>query len=358
LHYNQADGYLCHLFSVSTFLFILFFGSKLSFPTLLASIAACRFSYGLQLPDLLVGIALYLSILAIRADTSVSKWRYGITSSVLMLIAILGISRLTEAFSLSGSILSQNLDSAFGAQIAGIALILAMGTTISLEIFFLIAASVIQAFWLIATNESEYYFSKLFLYSSLTLAVIALRELPKLLSLRSSLRTASWVVLVTFLVLAQRPYIPSFLERTVQGGSYRLISPLLDSKVQEIIDEVLSKENKNFFRYFTSRWAQYSFFNNLYNVTGTFESFSEPPTTIPKNSCIFWTNNSNDIPRLEKYPAPHAIEWLQTMNLRKEAKEVKYQITWAGRQEIRYLCTGNEEIVTQPTPQRPPQKLS
>lgn len=344
LHYNQADGYLGHLYSVSAFLFVVFFGAKLSLSALLFSIAACRFSYSLQLPDLLICASLFLAISALRTNKTFHKAIYSISSIALLSAAFLGISKLLEVFSLTGSILSQNLDSAFAAQIAGIALLLAGGFTLSFEVFFLLAAIIIQAFWLIATQESEYYFSKLFLYSSLALIIIALRDLPRLVSAKSILRTASWVTLVSLLVLAQRPYMPSYLERSVATGSYNLISPLLDFKVREIIDEVLNSTNKTFAGYYTSRWAQYSFFNVLYNTNNSFDSFLAPSKILPQNSCIFWTSNTNDIPRLEKYPAPLAIDWFNVINQRKDAKVVKYQVDWAGRQIIKYICSAEQEL--------------
>ena len=343
-HYNQADGYLAHFYSISSVLFVIYWAGNLGLLSLAAGLLACRFSYGLQLPELFFAASLMFAIKSLRSKEAYPRTVYGAGSVLLLIATCIGLSSLITVFSLSGSIVSQSLDNAFAAQIAGIALLITCGFRNSFEFWFLVSASLIQAFWLFATDESEYYFSKLFLYSSLLLAIIALRELPNILKSKISLRAITWISMVSFLVLAQRPYMPSYFERTLATSDYRYLSPLLDPKVKEIIDEVLGKERKTFFRYFTSRWAQYSFFNYFYGVNGNYDSFLSPPGRLDKNSCIFWASNSNDIGRLEKYPAPQAIEWLKIMNQRADSKVVKYQVDWAGRQVLRYICSGDSDM--------------
>ena len=349
IHYNQADGYLAHIFSVSTVLPAVIWGSSSPVWILLVMLICCRFSYGLQLPDLFAALGCYLVISALRAGQVF--YRYLLLSGGVLAVAacVFSISRLMDVFSISGSIISQNLDYAFAAQITGIALLFQLYfyeesdkgkkiNSLAFPLLFLIAGSALQAMWLFTTKDADYYFSKLFLYSSLLLAIFVIRLSGLLLQLKSVYLTSSWILLISFLIVAQRPYLPSYYERVQPSGEYKLISPLLDYKVQKVVNEVLKKESKLFAGYYTSRWAQFSFFNALYNQPFDFGTFQNPPAEIPENSCIFWSKNSNDIPRLERYKATATIEWLNEMNAGNNFQEVKYNSPWAGRQVIRYYC--------------------
>lgn len=345
VHYNQADGYLAHLFSVSIFLFTLLLARNLTFTGLLAVLVGCRFSYGLQLPDIFAATSLLFAVYALRDHRPGFKILKLSCSLIFLLATALGLATLTKIFSMSGSIVSQSLDNAFGAQVAGIALLLACGFRNSLELWFLVATSCIQAFWLFSTHESDYYFIKLFLYSSLLLGVVLLRELIFVIHQRQVVTAMSWIAVATLLVLAQRPYAASYLERSMPGAGYTYLAPLVDPKVEEIINEVLSNDHKEFGFYYTSRWPQFSFFNALRGRPFDYSAFTNPQRTLEANSCVFWTSNANDLGRLTEHHYPEAVNWYQAMNQRKDAKVVKYQVEWAGRQTIKYLCAADIPIV-------------
>lgn len=344
-HYSSADGYLAHFYSLSSLIFIIYFGSSLSLAAFLVAALSFRFSYGLQLPDLLFAAGLMLSIKGMRSNERSAQIYLLVSALILMTISGFALSRLLEIFSLSGNIITQNLENAFAAQIAALAFLTACGFRNSLEYWFIVAVCLIQTFWLYSTAESGYYFSKLFFYSSFLISILLLRELPFILKNKISLKALSWIATLIFIVQAQRPYLDSYIERTSPVSSqYNLVAPLVDSKVSEIIDEVISESGKSFSLYFTSRWPQYAFLNTLYGIPVDFKSFESPPPSLEKNSCIFWSNNSNDIARLQKYPAVAAIEWLNRMNQRKDIKTVKYQVSWAGRQVIKYLCADEQSL--------------
>jgi hypothetical protein len=343
IHYNQVDGYLAHLFSISVIVPTLLLANNFSIAALFFLIVCCRFSYGLQLPDLLAAFGVYLAIKATNKSDLKHKLLLFALAALCLCACAAVIIKLMPVFSAAGSIVSQRLDYAFAAQIAGIAVLLVLYFGIkskanSFIINFLITSSALQAMWLLITEESEYYFSKLFVYSSIALGLILIKASAALFSFKQPYLVSSWILTLAFVVVAQRPYLESYYERVQPSGQYRLLSPLLDQKVKEIIDEVLDKEQKSFAAYYTSRWAQFSFFNAFYNRPFDFERFKNPTQELATDSCIFWSSNSNDIPRLERYSAANSIEWFNKMNADKLAKTVKYNSRWAGRQVIRYLC--------------------
>lgn len=347
IHYNQADGYLAHLFSVSVILPFIVWAGNFHFLAAGFLLLCCRFSYGLQLPDLLVTYAIFLCLLALKEKVKARKILIFSLCGLSLIATYLSLAQLFTVFSADGSIISQNLDYAFAAQIVALAVLIQLlfKTADKSSIFsllFLLSCLSLQSMWLFSTHEAQYYFSKLFLYSSFLMAVICLQSVSEVLNTKSVYLSSSLVMLIAFLIVAQRPYMDTYYERVQPSGDYKLISPLIDTKVKKIVNEVLSKESAEFAGYFTSRWGQFSYFNALFGRAFDFETFKNPPNKFTARSCLFWSKNSNDVPRLEKYQANNTIAWLNKINSRSDFKEVKYSSPWAGRQVIRYICFKQE----------------
>ena len=333
LHYNQGDGFWAHLFGLVPLISLcLSYGILpnlfLRMAALILGIIFYRFTYGLNLADLILTAGLLL-FWEHRKEKPIRITRnlLLLTATCLAAGSIFAYTKLYVLNDVVGAIVPPNLFNSLAGQILTITFLFVyylkspsisgsfsrvirfIGLYISINV-------VVQITYLVAGLPQFYYFQKYNLHAvflgciatPLLLADLfqrgfteAIRFLkkqkPSSTSLKSSKLHISISLCIGVLALieitnANRVYKGSFLERAWgEPPSWNYNAPLVDRKAEKLIINWLKEENKTFGGLIVCNYSIVNFMNASLGYNRGIDLLRNGGNLPKKDQCVFWLDN-------------------------------------------------------------------
>ena len=343
IHYGQAAGYY-PLTLVLLPIFLLWASDalvkveSLRVLGILVAVGLVRFTYGLNLPDVMVAGAGVLLLGTPRTSRGLVQ-----TTLALGLVAgaLAGYVLLLPRFSLKGGLLRFDVDAALASHLligAVLALYLflsrregdddgALVRGLRFPLIFVLVSSAAWSWFRSNHPPQDYYLTKYQVASSLLLVpactLVAADVVARVARAMSRVAAASVfgvlrpVHLSIVLVVAMTPwgrayevYAATLRERNdAKGPPYALLRPLADPEAMARIQQTLAVEKKQFGGYLVSWYPMFNFMNGAlgHYDAGEMRSYFAPRTD--PGHCVFWVSWTEDIlgsgrPAVERYLAP------------------------------------------------------
>lgn len=327
-HYHQAEGFFVHVFGVIPLAFIWLVDgtvrpARARILALLVGVVAYRYTYGLNLGDLLLAIATLVVIDAGRLTTS-RRAGSVIRSGAVLLVVAAGVcyQRLTPVLSLDGWIIPHDLRRALAAQwvlVAAEAAALALpwarrrlrGRSIEywlrLPVAFGAGNAAVLTRLLLWPPPHQYYVVK-YGFHSLLLLLAATVPLfaaliagpvdavaqPRLVTSRPTqvsvgLIGGSIAVAAFWATQSIAVYRAGFLERAFGRPPFHVIKPLADLGAWSRIERTLKREHREFGGYLTTFYPVMNFMNAAFGFSnGGIQFYYGRPAREGAGYCDFW----------------------------------------------------------------------
>lgn len=269
-----------------------------------------RYTYGLNLPDLLFALGVLLVVDAVPP----SGWRTRAVLAALALAALAGAvfsySQLVPVLRSWGWFVSHDTPRVWQGQVIALAALLASvclsrresasgsGIVRALRFPFLFGLANVVLFMVNKqfTTSKFYYFQKYTFHAVVLVAsalVVALAYWAAILASRMDRRAIIGVLVVATLVAFStlrvrrgfRNYQPAFAEY-VHGGPYHRAQPWYDAAAVAKMHEVLRTTGRAYGGYFATFWPQRAFTNALFEFDEDF--YGPPDFDETPGHCVFW----------------------------------------------------------------------
>jgi MFS family permease len=359
--YHQTDGFWAHVFGIIPLFAIWMADAVVDSATLrvlgvTVGVVVYRFTYGLNLPDLVAVVALWLLIEAF-AFRGVCRWCAIAAAAGAAPVAILLYRRLLPIFGNWGWFVDYDVPRALRGELIAIA-VLAIGLVVAalarrrvlralrFPLLFGIISTI--AFVRIAKlpPATQYYFLKYNLHAVLlTAAGAAVAVAIVAAEIADRARVAAIAAAALGLTLfawstrtwqiAFRRYQPMFHERVFGTPPWKELRPLADLGAWTRIEKILAHEHKLFGGYITANWSMFNFMNAALGYYNGGRQFWEhrAPRQDP-GYCVFWEGGVPYWPNDDSgYQLKRARELLEADS---DKQCVSYRAHWERRQ--RTLC--------------------
>ncbi len=367
LGYQQADGFMAHLFALVPLIAawlvdVLVRARLLRVAGLLLSLAAYRYSYALNLGDFVIAI----SVLLLVESGGFGRWRWPLRAAALLLglSSVIVYQYLLQLLPRAGAIVYYDKPTVVQAQWTALAA-LAAATVAGLlvdgrESALARLARLPRGFcagggvaWYVIgglPGVERYYPTKYSLHAFVLAAVASVavlsvslgRAVTALQRRARPARLLAAAAVVSLLVLSAvdgwargfEPYRPAYLERSTGRPPFRRIRPLADRHARRRIAEILAARSARFAGYLVASWPMFNFFNSeLGFCDGTFECFQRAQPERAPGSCVFWEGPGEGWN--EWYPQP----WLRAQLQSDPARECEsYSSTWGSTRSLCWRC--------------------
>lgn len=316
LHYHQAEGFFPHVWTVP--LLLIWFADGMLRPralrvaTLLLGVIAYRYSYGLNLGDLLLAAAA-LCLFELRGAGARARAILPVLSLGLAAAGVYAHLRLRPVFALDGWIIPHDHRQVLLGQALLVAALVSLpasrparaaldGSDLSrwlrLPILFGAMNAIVCARLLLAPPLHAYYQMKYSLHAVILLGaatVVALTVVvghwPAGKAARLALALPLLLALVglTVTVRGFAAYRPSFLERAFGRPPFRQLHPLADLGAWPRIERVLRDHRAKFGGYLVTFYPLMSFMNAAFGYynDGIHFYYGRPAIEAPGH-CTFW----------------------------------------------------------------------
>lgn len=317
-HYNQSDGFFPHVFGFVPLLILwlvdgLVRPRRLRIALLMAGVVLYRYTYVLNLADVLVSLSVLLLLESFHHDVSVvERWLLRGAPLVLCAGAAMVLLRLRPILDLYGWFREYDQATLLTAQLLGagvLSLVASHARTLGLDgaverwlrlpvVFGVVnVAGVVGLSWL--QPNARYYLLKYPIHGVVLLAAaLALAAAGLLLSLRQGTR-ALLVPKLTALALlgatvglwsvALREYRPSFVERAFNKPPFRENRPLADRDAMRRIHATLEREHEQFGGYLIANMPMFIFTNAAFGYyNGGQEFWRHGSLKQEPGYCVFW----------------------------------------------------------------------
>lgn len=308
-HYHQADGFWAHLFGLLPLVAAWTFDA-LARPAwlraigLVAGVALLRFTYGLNLVDVLVAAGALL-LLEARRGPRWAKLGAALLAAGMVAASVVFLRRLIPLFKDYGWILEYDPRLVImGMAVALAACVVAAGwgglaAELRYPIAFGAMTTAMFGALLIWQPRQPYYVYKYPLYGVVLLALALVVALTSAIArvLGPPPRRRHAVVLAAVVALSGTagwlwhrglaPYRLGFLERAFGRPPFKHNRPLADLGAWKRIEETLARERKAFGGYIVAYGPMSSFMNAAFGV-GTGQAFYREGTAIERpGHCVF-----------------------------------------------------------------------
>lgn len=371
LHYHHAQGFFPPIFGVLALLALWFADAlvrpaALRWAALAALVGVYRFTYGLNLPDLLLACAVLVAADGWRGRSRGVRVAALAAALALLAAAVHGVRLLETVFHKQGPFDPYDRPALVAAEwLVALALAgacvwpasarLVRGSGIARWVRLPVLLAAINAAFLTLVpppaRGADYYYFKtslhpLLLVMAASVVLVAALAAGLADAERASARTrqalaaaaATAVALAATLVLLGRSfavYWPTFRERLLGAPPYRLLKPVADRGAWRRIERVLGEHHAQFGGYLTSYYPTFNFMNSSlgYWNGGIDFYWGAPPAERP-GYCVFWEGGPSES-RLEAvFPQQRTCD-----RLSRDPRHtcVGYHPTWDPAR-IRTLC--------------------
>ncbi|NVJ21710.1 MULTISPECIES: hypothetical protein [Myxococcus] len=383
LHYHQADGFYAHLFGlVPTLLGWVLFGfftsRLLRIGALLFAVVLHRYTYGLNLGDVL----LVSAVLAGVESTGVSharrlQWALRALAVGLGLAALFAYWKLLPLIPVTGGIVAPRFHAMLRGQLVlslGLLLLplaakrmgLALGDTgtrlARYAGLFGGVGGLVQLLCLWSVTSREYYLIKYHLHGAMLVLCATLVLVSALLAQvlsRWALRQggAAHAGLVPLAVLvgigvfnlrsAITPYEDSFQERRSGKAPWNLLFPLADREGWSRIQATLAREHADFGGFVSANWPLMNFMNASLRTTSDedplrfgWEQYTQGLVKQGPGLCVFWYATERDFQELTETQAVNGgrlLDVARALDAEAEKRCEDYPAPWDAQRPLR-LC--------------------
>ena len=324
-HYHQSEGFFVHVFGVAPLLALWLADGLVRPPRLrlicfALGIAAYRFTYGLNLGDLLLVAAVIVGLEARACTTRRLAWcLFAVVAFGLVIAARYCYQRLEPLWQLDGWIIPPDLRKAALAEwllvaVCGLPLVIpslrarlrgtGIGRLVRVPIAFGAINATVVTWMLWHPPLKIYYLAKYNLHALWLLAAATIVLLAALVGSTSvqpspSRRRRASVAIVglaattiaagTLWWRAIVVYRPGFLERAWGRPPFRVLHPLADLGAWMRIERVLKHEHKRFGGYLTTYYPVMNFMNAAFGYpNGGIHFYYGRPAIEAPGYCDFW----------------------------------------------------------------------
>ena len=329
-HYHQTDGFFAHLFALVPLLVAWLIDCVVRarfwrWLGLVAAIVFYRYTYGLNLADMLTAAAVILFADSFGAPTrALVRWSLRLAPIPLIAAALFFLRELKPELASYGWIIGYDLPTVLSGElfaVGAMAVVLiaaswlarghrALVRAVRLPLAFAAANAAIADYgWKLPVRQPYYvlkYPVHAVVLSACALVVIvaflAARLAEAAVARRWRAAVATSVVAVGCAVFANvqwwKGYLPfqqTFRERVFGHAPYSVTHPLADLHAWSRIERVLSTEHKQFGGYLTPYWPMFNFMNaalGYYNGGRRF--WEHGGARFASGYCVFWDHGKVD----------------------------------------------------------------
>ena len=372
-HYHQTDGFFAHLFALVPLMVAWLIDCAVRarlwrWVGLIAALVFYRYTYGLNLADILTAAAVILFADSFAPGTRpLVRWSLRLLPLPLIVAALLFLKQLQPLLASYGWIINYDLRVVLYAQLFAIgAMALTLVGTWRLApshrvviravrlplAFAAVNAAIAYAGWTLPVRQPYYvlkYPVHAVVLSACVLAVVvafvAARLVEEGAQRRWRLSAATFVVVLACSVFAVlrwwEGYMPlqqTFRERVFGHAPYTVTHPLADLHAWPRIEQVLRTQHKQFGGYLTSYWPMFNFMNAAFGYYNGGRRFWEHGgARFAPGYCVFWDHGKVDWwTRSDDIPMPLRNE-VAALDARSDRACVSYRAHWNHAIE-RTLC--------------------
>jgi len=360
LGYDQADGFYSHLAGLTVVsLALLCTSLPESRGWRLAALAATpvilRFTYGLNLPDVLVGVALLIWCESMGAAAPRLRWGLRVVAMGCLVAAAAAGHALWGLRAVEGAIV-RPAHSAFVGSLVILVAALAWALHRSvpgprarlLRAGLVFAGTTAAVQWgLLALKRPEAYYPVKHGFQALLIGTLAAGAIVA----SAGRRTAGALALsVGALILARasvQPYWRPYVERLRGSPPWRFLQPLSDPEVLARIPRVLRTEQKTFGGYLDPSWPLANAMNATLEFPGDWtvwdvgqRQFDSGGTIVGATTCVFWSDAPGEDPAYQRLAGGFGQGTAKSRARLRALPDVRcadYRASWDGRVERR-LC--------------------
>ncbi len=372
-HYHQTDGFFVHLFGLVPLSLMWLVDTVVRarawrWLAFVAGAVLYRYTYGLNLADLLLSVAVVLFVDSFGAGVPrVARWILRLSLLLFATAAVLFLVRLDPLLRSYGWIISYFIRVVTHAQalaiaVMTIALIAAATRSSSVAVRamrFPIAFSVINLalveVGLSLPGREPYYILKYPIHAVMlcagALVVVAglvCAELAERSSqprrARRALYSVALVALGTATVVEWTkgfaPFQPTFHERIAGHEPFTFSRPAADLGAWSRIERVLRTEHKDFAGYITWYWPMFNFMNGAFGNYGGRPLWDAGDIVVARGQCVFWDDRPVDSwNRIDDLPQTLRTR-LRLLKSEGDATCASYRAPWHHALERRlcHLC--------------------
>lgn len=371
-HYHQAEGFFVHVFGITPLLGIWLVDGLIRPPRVrllcfLLGVVAYRFTYGLNLGDLLIASAVVVVLEARRFTARRLAWPlFGLTAIALVIAGRYCYQQLSPLWQLDGWIIPPDLRKAVVAEwllITACVLPLTLPSLrarlrdcdlarwVRLPVLFGVINASVTTWMLRHPPPKIYYLAKYNLHALWLILAAALVVFAALVGAAPEVaapgprrwRTVAGIGIVlatlgaagTLWWRAIVVYRPGFVERAFGHPPFRILHPLADLGAWHRIERVLRRENKQFGGYLTTYYPVMNFMNAAFGFpNGGIHFYYGRAPREGAGYCDFWESGppstwlEGDFPQRQRR---------QSWNLSPDKQCVSYRAHW-NPQIVRTLC--------------------
>jgi hypothetical protein len=368
LHYLQGMGYYPQAFGLVSVALIWFFDVTLTKPIarvfgLLLALVLTRYTYGLNLPDLLGALGL-VSLIDSRRRPGIGWGK--LTAAGLFAASAIGYAKLEPIFEIWGGIARNNVNMSLATTVCVGLLVAATAfsstpanvsaeddgnSTLWRAVRFPLASMAVTAMsftYFEATAKQVYYLQKYqllsvwFVASAAALAaghiVLEARHIvagPRVFkpTVSKLIHTMSAAALIGCALLAGSHfwrlsfvnYRPAYRERIGTAiPPYAHLRPLVDRRATRLIRETLERTGSNFGGYLTGNFPMFSFMNGYFGYHTGNQDFFAPK--MEPGHCVFWVAPQDDVFPLGNQTMVNA--WKQKLGEGPNVHCDRYSVRW------------------------------
>ena len=329
IHYHQAEGFFAHIFGLAPLVCLWLIDGfvrppRLRLAALATGVVAYRYTYGLNLGDMFVALALLVGLDARRAGAGLASRAVLFVAAAAMLVAARTCyQRLEPLWSLDGWIIAHDVGKALTAEwllVAAQTLALVLpwtrarlaGTGITrwlrLPLAFGTVNAVVVSWMVLHPPPTRYYFMKYDLHALLLLVASAIVLATALVAgpaqavarargrgdrVAGPLIGVALAAACALAAAANRPYWPGFVERAFGRPPFRILHPLADLRAWHRIRRILAHEHKQFGGYVTTFYPVMNFMNASFGYpNGGIHFYYGRPAIEAPGYCDFWEGGS------------------------------------------------------------------
>ncbi len=305
LHYLQSDGFFAHAFSLGVLLALVVFIRALSpntvLPWCLLTLVAVRFSYGLNLGDMALSMAVATAFLP------VSRRLKAPLVVALSLIGLVAWWNLWPIFNTFGSLVEPRWKyRLLGTFLSCVGLLVLRQKIADDKRFVSNWAAAFAVFSLVAdgvlwsTQKPQYYFFKHMLGPAMVSLVVLISELFSNWRATASLVRTRWLLVglvgLSFAsqVRASVPYFESFAERLTRPHATAHLTPLFSPSVAAAVAKAADEQHCRVGGIVTPVWHQWVFLNaafQTFDVWKTGEKYFPDKMPHQPGRCRFWVES-------------------------------------------------------------------
>jgi hypothetical protein len=363
-HYHQTDGFFAHLFGLvpltAAWLVDTAARARLwRWLGLVACVALYRYTYGLNLADILIalGVVLFADSFGAGVPRPV-RWLLRLTPLLMIWVGISVLRELRPQLANYGWIIAYDLPTVLWAQawaIAGVGLVLLVSRwlppqyrvllrALRLPIAFAAVGGVVaHVAWRLPAREPYYVLKypvqSVVLMAGAMVVVVAFvaAHLADALARRAWTRPvicwglslcACWLALAGWR-RGYAPFQPGFQERVFGHAPYTWTHPLADLRAWPRIKGVLEAQHKRFGGYVTWHWPMFNFMNaalGYYNGGRAF--WDHGGVRLEPGYCVFWDRDRTDVWLHESDVSWAIRSTLAMLNARSDRTCVSYRAHW------------------------------